>query len=377
MMAGSNRRRIGLIVNPVAGLGGRVALKGSDGVEIQQKALLLGARPEAGMRAAAALKELEHLASRIEFLTYPAEMGEDILRAAGYEFKLAGRIRGGRTDAADTREAAVRMTQMGIDLLLFAGGDGTARDIHDAIGLGHPVIGIPAGVKIHSAVFGTHPRSAGELARLFLEADGLPLQEREVMDIDEVAFRDGRVSAMLHGFLSVPVVHRLVQAQKAPSPVSERAALQAIALEVVAEMEADGLYLLGPGTTTRVVATRLGFPKTLLGVDVVSQQALLAQDATEAQLLALMSGRRAHIIVAPIGGQGFLFGRGNQQISPAVLSLVGKERISVISTPDKIFALHGEPFLVDTGDPDLDRALAGYVPVITGFRERIIYRIGC
>jgi predicted polyphosphate/ATP-dependent NAD kinase len=377
MMAGSKRMRIGLIVNPVAGLGGRVALKGSDGVEIQHKALLLGARPEAGMRTTAALKELEHLASRIEFLTYPGEMGEDVLRAAGYEFELAGGIRGGRTDAADTREGAVRMTQMGIDLLLFAGGDGTARDIHDAIGLGQPVIGIPAGVKIHSAVFGTHPRSAGELARLFLERNDTRLQEREVMDVDEVALRSGRMSARLYGFLSVPVVHHLVQAQKAPSPVSEQTVLQAIALEVVELMESDYLYLLGPGTTTRAVAARLGLAKTLLGVDVVSQKALLAQDATEEQLLALMSGRRAHIIVAPIGGQGFLFGRGNQQISPAVLGLVDKEHIVGISTPDKIFALRGEPFLVDTGDPELDRALTGFVPVITGYRERIVYRIAC
>ena len=376
-MARCDPKRIGLIVNPVAGLGGRVALKGSDGVAIQQKALLLGARPEAGRRTAAALKELDYLRDRLEFLTYPAEMGEDILRAAGFAFRVVGQIRGSRTEAIDTREAAARMTQMGVDLILFAGGDGTARDIHDAIGLGQPVIGIPAGVKIHSAVFGTHARSAGELARLFLERNDTRLQEREVMDVDEVALRSGRISARLYGFLSVPVVHHLVQAQKAPSPVSEQTVLQAIALEVVELMESDCLYLLGPGTTTRAVAARLGLAKTLLGVDVVSQQALLAQDATEEQLLALISGRRAHIIVAPIGGQGFLFGRGNQQISPAVLGLVDKERIFVISTPDKIFALRGEPFLVDTGDPELDRALTGFVPVITGYRERIVYRIAC
>ena len=377
MIAGHARRRIGLIINPVAGLGGRVALKGSDGVAIQEKALLLGARPEAGNRTAAALQELERLRDRLEVLTYPAEMGQDILRAAGFEFSVVGQIRGSRPEADDTREAAARMTRMGIDLLLFAGGDGTARDVHDAIGSGQPVVGIPAGVKIHSAVFGTHPRSAGELARLFLECDEMRLQEREVMDVDEVALRDGRVSAKLYGFMSVPVEKRLVQAQKAPNPVSERAVLQAIAQEVDELMESDRLYLLGPGTTTRAVAARMGLAKTLVGVDVISQRTLVAQDVTEAQLLALITGRPAGVIVAPIGGQGFLFGRGNQQISPAVLSQVSNDCVIVISTPDKLYGLRGEPLLVDTGDPDLDRSLIGYVSVITGYRERTIYRIAC
>jgi predicted polyphosphate/ATP-dependent NAD kinase len=168
-MTGGVRMRLGLIVNPVAGLGGRVGLKGSDGPAVQHKARLLGAKPEAGRRTAAALQELAHLRDRLQVLTYPAEMGEDVLRAGRFEPLVVGAVESGRTMPDDTRRAACRMSEMGVDLLLFAGGDGTARDIYDAVGIAVPAVRIPAGVKIHPAVFGTHPRSAGELASRFLE----------------------------------------------------------------------------------------------------------------------------------------------------------------------------------------------------------------
>jgi predicted polyphosphate/ATP-dependent NAD kinase len=369
--------RIGLIVNPIAGLGGRVGLKGSDGLTIQRKARLLGAKPEAGTRAAAALRELAELRDRLEILTYPAEMGEDILQAAGFKGRVIGEIQRGLTTGGDTRRAAEEMVCMGVDLLLFAGGDGTARDIYDAIGLGQPVVGIPAGVKIHSAVFGTHPPLAGELAYRFLERGGMPLQEREVMDVDEAALREGRVSAKLYGFLNIPYQRRLVQGRKAPSPSSEAAVMHGIAQEVAELMESGILYVLGAGTTTRAVATHLGQPKTLMGIDILANRVVVATDVTEAEILALIADRPARVIVAPIGGQGFILGRGNQQISPKVLRLLTREDIIVISTPEKLHALRGDPLLVDSGDPGVDRALGGYVSVITGYRERIVYRVAC
>ncbi len=377
--------RLGLIVNPVAGLGGRVGLKGSDGAEIQRRARELGAEPHAHDRAVEALARLRQV-DELEIVTYPDEMGENAARAVGFEPTVLGLITPGATTAEDTREAAREMQQHGVDLLLFAGGDGTARDVYEAIGSsGLPALGIPAGVKIHSAVYATHPRSAGELAALYLQGRVAELREAEVMDIDEVAFRQGSLSARLYGYLRVPFRSRLVQSQKVPSS-GEAASLAAIAEDVAAKMEPGVLYILAPGTTTRAIAEALGVEKTLLGVDVVEsgqwsvdsgqrEVRLVAADVNEAELLALIEGREARIVVTPIGGQGYLFGRGNQQISPRVIERVGPENVVVVSTPDKLHALGTAPLLVDTGDRAVDETLSGYVMVVTGYNERAVRRV--
>jgi len=368
---------LGLIVNPVAGLGGRVGLKGSDGAEIQRRARELGAEPHAHDRAVEALARLQKVEG-LEVVTYPGEMGEDAARAAGFEPTVVGQIAPGATTAGDTRRAARQMHDRGVDLLLFAGGDGTARDIYEAVGLAQPALGIPAGVKIHSAVYATHPRSAGALAALYLTGRVADLREAEVMDIDEEAFRQGRLSARLYGYLQVPYRSSLVQGQKVPGS-GESASLAAIAEDVADRMEPDVLYILGPGTTTRAIAEALGVEKTLLGVDVVEVGErgirLVAADVNEAQLLALLEGRRAKIVVTPIGGQGYIFGRGNQQISPRVIRRVGREKIVVVSTPDKLHALGTQPLLVDTGDQAVDEMLSGYMMVVTGYNERAVRRV--
>jgi predicted polyphosphate/ATP-dependent NAD kinase len=382
---------LGLIVNPVAGIGGRVGLKGSDGAEIQRRALELGAEAHAGDRAVQALERLRRVEG-LEIVTYPGEMGEDVARACGFQPVIVGEIVPGATTAEDTRRAARQMQDMGVDLLLFAGGDGTARDIYEAVGLDLPVLGIPAGVKIHSAVYATHPRSAGELAALYLQGRTESLREAEVMDIDEEAFRHGSLSARLYGYLRIPYRSSLVQSQKVPSS-GEAASLSAIAEDVVSKMAPGVLYVLGPGTTTRAIAEELGVEKTLLGVDVVVKGqpgagsgnresgsveqtvTLVAADVNEAQLLALLKGRAAKIIVTPIGGQGYIFGRGNQQISPQVIQHVGRENIVVVSTPDKLYTLGSQPLLVDTGDRAVDEMLAGYLTVVTGFNERAVRKV--
>ena len=384
-------RKLGLIVNPVAGLGGRVGLKGSDGPEVQKRALELGAVPQALDRAARAIERLKSVPD-LEIVTYPHEMGADAVRQSGLEPLVIGTIVPGHTTAEDTRRAVQEMRRHGVDLLLFAGGDGTARDIYEAIGLGLPVLGIPAGVKIHSAVFATNPRNAGDLAALYLQGQVESLREAEVMDIDEEAVRQGVVSARLVGYLKIPYRINLVQSAKVAQS-SEEASLASLAYDVVEKMKEGWLYILGPGTTVRAIADELDIPKTLIGVDVVRivgdpggddgeqrKAELVLADANETQLLALLQETKSgqvQIVVTLIGGQGCLFGRGNQPISPKVLEQVGKENIVVVSTPEKLYSLGNQPLWVDTGDPTVDQMLCGYIHVVTGYHERAVRKVVC
>jgi predicted polyphosphate/ATP-dependent NAD kinase len=365
-----------LIVNPIAGIGGRVGLKGSDGADIQKQAMELGAEPGSGLRALQTMQVLVKKVQDLEIITPPGEMGADAAREAGFEPIVMGKINPGTTSAQDTIKIARFMLDSQVDLLLFAGGDGTARDIYRAVGDQVPVLGIPAGVKIHSAVFATHPRAAGELGAEFLGGRSVNLQEAEVIDLDEAAYREGTITTRLYGYLRVPYHRHWVQKGKTPTPASENVQMEAIAWEVVENMHPDYFYVLGPGTTTRAVADRLGIEKTLVGVDVVTNERLVATDVSEQQLLELVQSAPTRIIITPIGGQGFLFGRGNQPISPQVIREVGGENILVLCTPGKLHTLAGRPLLVDTGDVELDRQLSGHISIITGYGERAVYRIG-
>lgn len=371
--------RLGLVVNPIAGIGGRVGLKGSDGEEVVRRALALGAAPEAGARTVRALERLDRGTTRLELLVAPGPMGEDAARAAGLAPLVVGELGGDRTTAEDTRRFAAAMAERGVDLLLFTGGDGTAVDVLAAVGDAVPVLGVPAGVKIHSAAFAVSPEAAGTLAawvaRDVAAGARAGFREAEVLDLDEDDYRRGQIVPRLVGYLRVPREPRLVQARKAPSPAGEDAAARAIAADVVEGMEPDRAYVLGPGTTIRAVAERLGVPKTLVGVDVVRDGRLLAADVGEDALLAIVEEGPAALVVTPIGGQGFVFGRGNQQIGPRVLHAVGREHVVVVATPWKLASLAGMPFRVDTGDPQLDARLAGHVLVTTGYGDRAVYRI--
>jgi len=370
-------QRLGLIINPIAGIGGRVGLKGSDGAEIQQQALALGAVPLAQERAAAALGVLHPFKREIELVTAPGEMGEIIAQKCGFSphpISIPQRD-SGITTADDTQLAAQAMQEAEVDLILFAGGDGTACDIYEAVGNNFPVLGIPAGVKIHSAVFGVTPRNAGELTLSFLQGKGIRLREAEVVDLDEAAFRDGKLVTQLYGYLTIPYRRGRVQNQKVPTPASEAVQAQAIAAGVVERMTPDQAYILGPGTTTRAIAEHLNLPKTLVGVDIITRDKLLASDVGEQQILEMLAHRPLELILTPTGGQGFLFGRGNQQISPQVIRLVGRENILVVCLASKIAALRGRPLLIDTGDPEVDNLLTGYIEVVSGYHEKIIYKI--
>ncbi|HVY61490.1 MAG TPA: NAD(+)/NADH kinase, partial [Planctomycetota bacterium] len=279
------------------------------------------------------------------------------------------------TSPADTRAAAAAMAAAPVDLLLFAGGDGTAVDVLETVGEHVPILGVPAGVKMHSAVFAVNPRSAGRIARAVAEGSVRELADAEVMDVDEEALRRGRVSPRLHGYAKVPLERTLVQSAKARSAPGERAAQERLARHVAAELLTEGLWLVGPGSTTRAVLAALGLEKTLLGVDAVESGRLVAVDADESALRELAAAGGARILVTPIGGQGFLLGRGNQQLSAEVVRAVGPDRIAVVATEAKLAALGGRPLLVDTGDRELDARLAGHVRVIAGPGREIVYRV--
>jgi len=368
-------KKLGLIVNPVAGMGGRVGLKGTDGADILEKARKLGATQLSPGRAVEALKRLESIRDRFELITYPHEMGEDEAKNAGLEPRVIGTIEKGRTTSDDTRKAAEAMKELGIDLILFVGGDGTARDIFEAVNGEVPSLGVPAGVKIQSAVFAINPARAGDIAARFLRGEEMDLRELEVMDIDEEAYRENRLSARLYGYLRVPYEDAAIQGSKEASRGSEEITLEAIASEVVEGMEEGTLYVIGPGTTTRAIAEALGLEKTLLGVDVFLDGKLVASDVNEEKLLSLIEDTNAKIIVTVIGGQGFVFGRGNQQISPQVIRKAGVENVVIVASPEKLAALGGRTLLVDTGDEDLDGELSGYHKVVTGYARRSVYKV--
>jgi predicted polyphosphate/ATP-dependent NAD kinase len=371
-------KKLGVIVNPVAGMGGRVGLKGSDGVEILHRAIELGAKPESPGRAVEALKVAARLKDDIDVIAYPCEMGEHECLEAGFTPNIVGSITSGSTTPEDTQHAAEEMEAAGVDLILFAGGDGTARNIQNAVGTKIPALGIPAGVKIHSAVYAVTPRSAGEVAAMFLEDRLRNTKEAEVMDIDEEAFRSGMVSARLYGYLLVPEEKRFVQSVKSGGVRPEQETLNGMAGDVIAAMEEGGdrFYIIGPGTTTRAIMERLGLENTLLGVDVVREKKLVAGDVTEAQLTEIIKDNSATIVVTAIGGQGHIFGRGNQQLSPAVLRRVGTDNIVIIATKEKLVSLDGRPLLVDTGDEALNSDLSGYIRVTTGFKDYTMYKVG-
>lgn len=327
-------RKLGLVVNPIAGMGGRVGLKGTDGKETFKKALKLGATPISPIRATEALRRVFSIMNEIALVTYPDQMGENEARICGFDPNVIGSVTKGKTTARDTKNAAREMLSLRVDLILFAGGDGTARDICDAIGQEIPALGIPAGVKMHSSVFAINPKKAGELAVEFLRGN-TELHEAEVMDIDEDAFRRGRVSARLYGYLSVPLKRSYVQSVKSGSltRLDEKKNQEAIAEYVLKNMMNDDCYyILGPGTTVKAIADKLRIRKTLLGVDVVNKSKMVAFDLNEERLLKFVEGKKAKIIVSPIGGQGFIFGRGNQPISPEVLRKIGKDNIIIIAT---------------------------------------------
>jgi predicted polyphosphate/ATP-dependent NAD kinase len=366
--------KLGFMVNPIAGMGGKVGLKGTDGEEVLEKAIELGALPESPKKAKKALEILIPIKDQITLLTGPGNMGEEEAIELGFNPEVVGEVKD-KYLSEDTEKVAVDMVQQGIDLLLFAGGDGTARNIFNAIGDKVPVIGIPAGVKIHSGVYANHPRSAGEVALKYLQGEEMKVKEMEVMDIDEEAFRQGQVTAKLYGYMKVPFEPELVQNQKSGGIVGEEAALDGISDKIIEQMEEDVIYIIGSGTSTRPIMEKLELPNTLLGIDIVKNRELIASDVNEKEILKYIEGNKVKIIVTVIGGQGYIFGRGNQQISGQVVKKVGKENIIIIASKQKLMSLEGRPLLVDTGDDEVNSMFNGYMKVRTSYTEEAIHMV--
>jgi len=370
------QKRCGLIINPIAGMGGSVGLKGTDGADILQQSIQMGAVPHAQERALQAIKNLSHFQMQIEIITCPGDMGENVGREAGFTPVVIGKV-GSRTTSENTRQAAKQMLEMEVELVLFAGGDGTARDIYNAVGDKQIVLGIPAGVKIHSAVYAQNPQRAGELAGMYLEGKVKKVTEVEVMDINETDYRNEILSAQLYGYLKIPFKRSHVQNLKSGSPTGEQYYQEAIAHDVIESISDDYFYIIGPGTSTRPIMQKLNLDHSLLGVDLVYQGKLVGKDLNEKALFEKIENKQIKLIITPIGGQGYVFGRGNQQLSPKILRKVGKENIQIVATKRKIHALRGRPLLVDTGDGEINAWLCGYYKIITGYHQHIIYKVTC
>ena len=373
--------RLGLIINPVAGIGGRVGLKGSDGEDIQQLARERGAVPIAQQRMKQALELIAPYKDQLHIYTAANDMGENLCKEMGFTTTVINPVPTEETSSNDTETTVHQCVEQGIDLLLFAGGDGTARNVYHALQsvAGKsipPVIGVPAGCKIHSSVYAVTPSHAGELLSLLIKGRALTLGEASVMDIDEEEFRKNVVKARLYGYLQVPAENQFMQNMKEGGTTHEAITLQDIAVFIVETMENDCLYLIGSGTTPRAIMDELDLPSTLLGVDAVCNRQLVANDLSEQQILQLLDQYSdARLIITLIGGQGHVFGRGNQQISPQVIKRLTMKSIIFISTAEKIHALGGQPLRVDTGDEELNKSLYGMIEVVTGYDEKILCRI--
>jgi predicted polyphosphate/ATP-dependent NAD kinase len=366
--------QIGLIVNPIAGMGGLVGLKGTDGPIILQKALRRGAKPVAPQRATRFLQQLQPIKEKITLLVGAGEMGEVYAREQGFNLTVLGTIHKRQTTAQDTKDIVKEMLEREVKLVIFCGGDGTARDILDSIDQKVPILGVPTGVKMQSAVFAIDPSAAARITLRYIWSE-LPLKETEIMDIDEEDFRKGHLSAKLYGYAITPFEPALIQGSKIASMTTndELRNQAAVAIYIIEEMQQSTLYIIGPGTTTRTIGDLLDQKKTLLGVDLFFNKQLLASDVTETTILEEISNKPVKIIVTPIGGQGFIFGRGNQPISSRVIQHVGKANIIVIATKNKIRQL--STLRVDTGDPEVDDAVRGYIRVITDYREEHVMKV--
>jgi predicted polyphosphate/ATP-dependent NAD kinase len=367
-------KRLGFLVNPIAGMGGAVGLKGTDG-DAYFEALELGAKPVTPERAKQFLSGIRNK-EELSIVTAPGVMGENLVEESQIEYRVVGPHESGeKTSAEDTKRIVGEMMKENVDLFVFVGGDGTSRDVYDVVGSEKPVLGVPSGVKMFGSVFAVNAKAAARVVDAFVKGN-VEIVEKEVLDINEEAFRKSNLDVKLYGYMKVPTVKDLVQAGKEPSRPrgSQIENQRAIAKDIVEDMDEDVLYLLGPGTTTRTIADELNVDKTLLGVDAIHDGRLVGEDLNETGILNLLeSFDKARIVVSPIGGQGFIFGRGNQEFSPEVIRSVGKENVIVVATRDKVVNLIC--LRVDTGEAEVDEMLRGYIKVLTDYREWRVIKV--
>ncbi|MFB6198211.1 MAG: ATP-NAD kinase family protein, partial [Halobacteriaceae archaeon] len=222
-----------------------------------------------------------------------------------------------------------------------------------------PIIGVPAGVKVYSAVFGVTPRAAGRIA-----ADFDRTESREVNDIDEEAYREGEVQASLQAVVDVPVADDLQSSKQVHAGT-----VDALANGFADEIRDEATYVFGPGGTVGAIEDALDIDQSPLGVDVYRDGDVVVKDASEREILDVL-GNDNVIVVSPIGGQGFIFGRGNDQISPAIIDRCDISVVASHSKLDDVGVLR-----VDTGDEDVDDSLRGWIRVRVGRYEHRLMKV--
>jgi predicted polyphosphate/ATP-dependent NAD kinase len=369
--------KLGLLVNPYAGIGGALALKGSDGVEIREKALSMGAEKKAIDKTRLALEHIVAIKDQVLLYVASGDMGETLAKDMGFNYCVVYQPENTQTESQDSEATAKALLAEQVDLILFAGGDGTARNVCHIIGNSVPVLGVPAGCKIHSAVYAITPAAAGRVLKQVIKGEIVSVSDAEVMDIDEVLFREGRVNARQFGEMQVPTELRYIQAVKMGGKESDELVLADIAAHIIEIIEdhPDYLFVMGSGSTVEFIMLELGIKNTLLGVDVIKNKQLMASDVTASELLALTTNQNCKLVLTLIGGQGHIIGRGNQQLSADFLTSIVKDNILLVATKSKLSNLSGRPLIVDSGDTNVDKQLSGLISIITGYHDQVLYPI--
>jgi predicted polyphosphate/ATP-dependent NAD kinase len=362
---------IGLLINPIAGLGGELAQKGSDNLTISLSSL---PQSRANQRCYQTLKLLQMYAPQLHFYCATGLMGQDVLTELGFETQIVYHSPT-ITQAQDTIWVAQALMAQPIDILLFVGGDGTARNLCEAQ-VSKPVLGIPAGVKMHSGVFALNPESAAEVIIKLITGAGVAVEQAEVRDLDELALQQGKVQAKFYGELTIPVDTKLIQQMKCASPESDELVQTEIAAFVAENLQADVLYLFGVGSTCAAIMAQLGYEHTLLGFDALLNGELVAKDLDSRAIWQWVQHYPTKIILTATGGQGVLIGRGNQQLTPQVLRHVGRDNLWVVASPQKLQQLQGRALVLDTGDAELNQAWQGLIKVTTGYQQEQLYYVG-
>ena len=370
--------RLGLLVNPDAGLGGRLGLKGSDGQA--ELARSKGAEDRSGPRMRLMLEYFSKLRRSsfegIEWVSSEGRMGTDWFPQGA----TIGSVRtthssSGSTSADDTATAVGALLEEGIDLLVYAGGDGTTRDIVAALDSagspGTPVIGVPTGVKMHSGCFAASPKAAAEVLSAWLDGD-LLLASTEVLDLDEERYRQGEWVVQLYAEAMTPASPRWMQGSKQRIEASDEEDTTEGLADHIRELviSEDGLVIWGSGGTLRAIAEMNGFQPTNLGIDATLGNEQVGTDLDETGLLEILSSHTGPVtlLLSPMGGQGFLIGRGNLQLSPEVLRAIGIDNILGVVTPAKLLTVRR--LRIETGDANLDAEFAAkrYMKVLQGYR---------
>ena len=374
--------RVGVLVNPDAGLGGKLGFKGSDGRAKEARAA--GAEDRAGPRMTQCLSKLEELLSsglnRVnanpEFFTWNGRMGGDWLN--DFDFTDLGSSPK-ETSAQDTSRLVNDLISNQVDIILYAGGDGTTRDIVNAMeGNETPLIGVPGGVKMHSGCFATTPNAAAEVLLSFLQGDLLS-SITEVMDLDEEVYLKGEWKVKMYGEAWTPASPRFMQGSKQQvERASEDEIIEGLANHVSDLIKEDEnlMIIFGSGGTISRIGAHLQLGLTLLGIDIFHNGEVFT-DLNEQQLLEKIEPHDGEklLLLSPMGGQGFLIGRGNLQLSPNVLTAIGQESILGVATPSKLIGLN---FLrIDTGDPELDLKFQKrrFIKMLQGYRTTRVIRV--